>query len=169
MTSKGKSGGKGAGLTRERLAEVLDIHGANPARWPEAERAALEARVRRDAEAARLVAHAKALEQVMAKASPAGMPEGLRERVMAGVLSDGERAARVIPLEAGRVRAMRPRSRSVWPAAALAASLAFGIYLGLGDIGANAVTGALDLAVSATGEATDILPDGTGDDPEGLL
>lgn len=125
-----------------QLEAVLDLHGASPARWPDAGRAELLALIAREPEAARLMAEAEALDRLLGKAS-APPPHGLEARIMA--------AAAVLPQAEGRGQAMpqrptlqrggsalvaRPGARGIvrrmWPEAALlAASLFLGLVIGL--------------------------------------
>ena len=160
-----------------RLVEVLDTFGADPNRWPAAERTVLEAFVKADKSAAELFIEAKALARVM-DAAPAGSASAaLSARIVAAALEDPAREATVVPLaptrrQAGQTFSIR-RAASMWPAAALAASFAFGLYMGIAGIGGTAVEDVLRVAVTeSSGNDADSfswLEDSAGADEEGLL
>lgn len=133
-------------MTREKntmdltgLERVLDIFGAESARWPRAERDRLLELVRTDERARALLAEARALDELMAHA-PAGRasPE-LAARIVAAAVADGAQEATVVPIGAGRSgsrsRFAVRHSMILAPAAVLAASFALGLYLGLAVVG----------------------------------
>ncbi len=68
----------------ERLFAVIDAHGADPARWPEAERNGLEL-LARSPQAAGALAEARALDAVLAKAPMPAAAEldHLKARILA--------------------------------------------------------------------------------------
>jgi hypothetical protein len=125
-----------------QLEAVLDTYGARSGRWPEAVRAELLAFIAQDAQAARLLAEAQALDRMLDGAPPMP-PHGLESRIMA--------AAASLPQEVGRGEAMPPRRatirtgkalvvpssakrgfRRMWPELTLlAASLFLGLLIGL--------------------------------------
>jgi hypothetical protein len=115
----------------KRIAELASAYGADPSRWPEADRALL-----RDAALARpdLLAEAQEVDAVLGQASAPPSAASGRERLLAQIAREAS-PANVIDLGLHR----RSRRSFAWPvAAALAASLALGVYLGTLD-GANAV------------------------------
>ncbi|HUS98559.1 MAG TPA: hypothetical protein VMX97_17675, partial [Hyphomicrobiaceae bacterium] len=131
-----------------RLSVVLDAYGAATERWPERDRVALTALVSSDAVARRMVAEARALDNLISadrRAVPPEVPFALMGRIMdqATVDGGGDKAApgKIIDLrergaELTRFQKVRPdrTGRRLWqhfPAAAvLAASLVFGVYAG---------------------------------------
>lgn len=112
--------------TRTRLAEVLAAYGADPTRWPVSERSGLEALL---ASEPGLLAEAAEIDRVLARAPVPAAPAGAKALLLARVARE-KQAVNVISLE----RAPRAKPRpSIWSwgtAAALAASFAFGIFLG---------------------------------------
>lgn len=71
----------------ERLAEILDAYGADPKRWPEAERPAAEALLASSQDAARLHADALALDTLLdLSRAPEPSPE-----LMASILAGAEK------------------------------------------------------------------------------
>ncbi len=96
-----------------RLKAVLEAYGADPAKWPKDERAALLAIAR-----AEDFAEARAIDQMLGLATRPPLPPDFEARMMARLPSN------VVPFK------LR------WTAALpLAASLALGIYLGALDLG----------------------------------
>ncbi len=170
----------------EKLEGVLDTFGSDMARWPAAEREALETLVRADKPARRLYDEAKALERLMDTASAGTASAALSSHIVAAALEDGAREATVIPLlsssqgvqkhdrtwRASQTRPIR-RAVSMWPAAALAASFAFGLYMGATDIGGAAVEDVLRVTItdSSRSDASGApwLEDSTSGDGGGLL
>ena len=116
----------------KRLQEVCAAYGADPARWPEDERLALDEAARANPDA---LAEAREIDRVLALATaPKRSPYG-QSRLIDAIAR--ERRAEPTNVIAMPLRRRRPR----WPwaaAAALAASLACGIYLGSLD-SANAL------------------------------
>ncbi len=142
---------------KTRLAEVLAAYGADPARWPAAERGRLEALARSEP---KLLAEAREIDLVLAKAAKPEIPVGSAARLLARA---GQ--ARPAPNVAPFVRARRAGSRSIWSwgaAAALAASFACGIFLGttnFANLGGGGDVVEIDDPVVLTGvdDATDLL------------
>ncbi len=126
----------------QQLQDVLDLSGANAARWPERSRARLAAFVESNDEAARLFAEARALDKVLSHA-PKGSPRlEIEARIMAAASSlpqsrggalDGEISPAGRRRDGAMGRAFMPAFRpSLWGGAALlAASLVAGIFIGL--------------------------------------
>jgi hypothetical protein len=113
---------------RTRLADVLAAYGADPARWPAAERDRLMAQLDIAPDLQTLLSEAREVDQVLTGAGAPEVPAGAAARLLARAVRQ-KPSATVIPL--GRARA-RPRP-SVWSwgaAAALAASFGLGIFLG---------------------------------------
>lgn len=112
---------------RERLEQVLAAYGADPQRWPEGDRklAALSSEADR--------AEALEIDALLATARRPEMPANGPHRL----------ARRLTPPSRGTVIAMpaRPRFRPLWAGAALAASLAIGIYIGGSGLSDDLVDG----------------------------
>lgn len=163
--------------TLERLDEVLSIHGANPARWPEKDRDSLLALAERDARASRLVSEAAALDRLLDLAPAGRAGEALRNRIVASAVADGARAARVAPLSAARGNARKgfgdASSGTIWSATAMAACFALGLYLGVAGMGGSAIGSALDMASVDISEeemeSIDFFSDSGYTEPEGLI
>lgn len=109
----------------ERFRELLDAYGANPARWPQAERAGALALVATSAEARSLRDAEAAFDVLIDFADTAPVTAQLEARILA-------------TLPQTRTRAGLPKflaglwpGRSAWvPASALALSLALGLAVG---------------------------------------
>ena len=144
---------------REALERLLDIYGADRTRWPARERLRFAGVVSEDKLAARMLAEADALDQLLEQAPRASSADvdALKERIMAAALraqapqlavvaSGKPGSAKAVPL-AGRRAPFNPRfTRSQWPAAGmLAASLVLGVMLGW--------TGTLDTTMQEMAEA----------------
>ncbi|MBI1386274.1 MAG: hypothetical protein GC150_15315 [Rhizobiales bacterium] len=140
----------------DRLVRVLDVYGADAGRWPAGEAKALEALLSDDPEAQRLLAEARAFDDLLATGEATEPDEAVASRVVAGALAriraDGNEAAiggtvvdlsmrrlqRDRPVGAGqdvrrpgRERREFPSTRRTWQAAALlAASLVAGFAVG---------------------------------------
>jgi hypothetical protein len=69
-------------LTLARFRELIDVYGATPARWPEAERVAAELLVQTDAQAARLLVEAEPLDAWLDGYEVAEVAPRLRARVL---------------------------------------------------------------------------------------
>ena len=135
----------------DRLEELLDTFGADPERWPAAERSALETFAGTDKLARQMFVEAQALERVMDAAPAGSVSAALKAKIVAAALEDTTREATVVPLmqdhaRSGRLFSIRP-AQSMWPAAALAASFAFGLYMGVSGIGGVAVEDVLQVAM----------------------
>ena len=161
---------------RDRLEEMLNTFGADQNRWPAAERTELENYVKTNKSARTMCAEAKALAKVMDAAPVLRASPALSERIVSAALDDTAREATIVPLALKSRQAERPfsllRSASIWPAAALAASFAFGLYMGVAGIGGTAVEGVFQIAmteISATdADSFSWLEDSAGGDEEGL-
>ncbi len=160
----------------ERLDMVLAIYGPDPAGWPARERAALERLVGTDPSAARLLDEAVALDSVMDYAPAGKVDSPLKQRIVAAAVADGSIEPRIIPVSTahtGRKKNFARDRRAIWPAAALAASFALGLYLGVSELGTTAVDQALEFAsldvVTEELDDVDLLPVGNGGDQDSLL
>lgn len=147
----------------QRLAAVLEAYGADPARWPAAERASLTALTAADPRAAALVAEARALDRLLAT-PPARDPTAearLLEEIMARAAATQRPRAEpghdsaVVDLSSAREARRRAPSRQpsalpaagTWRAAGLlAASLLVGLYLGASGIAGPAIVGLAEVA-----------------------
>jgi len=157
-----------------RLEKMLDIFGADAKRWPAHERGALQAFIEANPDARQLLGEARALARVLDAAPASRAGAALKARIVAAAIADAGRDARIVPIQAARFRSMPVRRvRAMWPAAALAASFAFGLYLGVAGIGATVVDGAFQEAMAGTyqtGEDTiSWLEDSAGVSEEGPL
>lgn len=108
-------------MTNERFKELLDAYGANPARWPEAEREAALALAKSSDEARRLLDEAAALDRLIDLAETTPVTPELQARILAALPE----------LRRGGVIASLMPGRPAWiPITALAASLALGLGVG---------------------------------------
>ncbi len=118
-------------VARDRLRAVLAAYGADPARWAEGDRKLESLLAASDKSLDALLTDSRNMDMVLAQASsPPAMPPGAAERLIAKI---NVRPGNVVSL-AHRRRA-RPQGRTGLPRrlavfTALAASLAFGLYLG---------------------------------------
>ncbi len=160
----------------KRLNDVLAIYGADPAGWPVKESEALQLLLRSDRSAARVHNEAIALEKVLSHA-PAGTPDAaLKQRIVDAAIADGAREPRIVPISSAR-KARRDGlgygKGSLWPAAAMAASFALGLYLGVAGLGTTTINQAIDMASLGTAavetDSSEFMLDGNGGDQEGLL
>ncbi len=135
----------------DAFQDFLDIHGADPRRWPPQERAGLAPWIAQSAEAQALIARAARLEALIEASTPAS-PHFDASRVAALAA----RTAQVIPLrrkaESGR-GAWRPRLR---PLAALAASLILGLAFGANGLMPNGLASSRAAQSALTMDAMDI-------------
>ncbi|MEZ5923935.1 MAG: hypothetical protein R3D57_06070 [Hyphomicrobiaceae bacterium] len=147
----------------ERLNIAIDAFGGDPSRWPDGEREALKAIVKHHPELKARLREERALDRVLAQAPavPAEQLDRLRERIMGAIAAearayDDRAGATVVPLPM-RARSPRPILRQSWPAAAaLAASLLIGVWLGSSEFSQPAVeslVASAGLDVAATGDA----------------
>lgn len=156
----------GDSFGRDDLRRMLDAYGADPARWPDGGRQAAELLLAGDREARRLLAEARRLDAVLARAGtpdPARLAQ-LADRIVAATQFEAApepdrrrdnvvplgppRPARhappsALPVAAGRAPPVR---RSVWATAGvLAASLVLGLLVGSFAIPPSTVS-AFDIA-----------------------
>jgi hypothetical protein len=142
---------------KTRLAEVLAAYGADPDRWPAAERDRLLALVESEPG---LVAEALEIDRVLARAASPKTPAGAAARLMARAGQERP-LPNVVPFDRARPR-QQPSIWSWGAAAALAASFACGIFLGTTNF-AN-LTGSGDvveiddpIVLTGIDDATDLL------------
>lgn len=110
-------------MSIDRLKTLTEAYGADRRRWPEAERAAAEAAVSRDAVAAdRLLREADALDAALDASPRPVVSSALRDRVLASALSAG-----LTPKQARRVW----DRLVVWFAAGWAAAACAGVVAGV--------------------------------------
>ena len=130
-------------MTLARFQHLLDVHGADLARWPQPQRAAAERLLATDGIATSALAQARALDALIAREAPA-------KADATGVLR--ALAARPLPPQRRRLLWRRWPSELLtldfvpaWPrVAALAGVAALGFVIGLVDLG--------PITVSANGE-----------------
>jgi hypothetical protein len=130
------TGDQNDGVTSDRLAAVLAAYGADPLRWPEADRKLASLLAAGDPAVSAALEEARATDSALARASRPAPPAGAADRLIAGAAGD---PGKVVPI----ARHTRERPQPV-PAtmpsglaalSALAASLAFGLYLGASGYG----------------------------------
>ena len=140
------------------LEHALDVFGPEMKRWRKRERAALEGFVQSHPKARQLLQEAKALAEVMDAAPDHAASDALKARIVAAAVNDSRREARVVPIAASVHRTGHGRRAwpiaAMWPAGALAASFAFGLYLGVSGIGGQAFDNSLQI-VALNGDAVD--------------
>ncbi|MGD9868316.1 MAG: hypothetical protein AB7U38_10005 [Hyphomicrobiales bacterium] len=154
-----------------RLEHVLAVYGANSGRWPDAERASLRELCARDPQAKGLLDEASALDRLLDAAPAGNASAALQARIVAAAAA--ESGARVVPIDSFRERraaggGLSLRRGGFWPAAALAASFAFGIYLGTTSVGTGMLDAAMggDVAMSDSVDMLAMFGDGSSGDPE---
>ena len=133
--------------TLDRLEDLLDRCGADPALWPAADRPRALGLIEADPAARALVDQAARLDRMLAgDVEPVAVPEGLRSRILAAA--------------PGPVRARQGRWRrtlaGLWPfeagwqpAGAMVAAAMLGLVLGLSGITAGDTTVDFDSAVDS--------------------
>ena len=158
------------------MEAVLDAFGPDAARWPDAERRELFELIDRDAEAGRLMAEAEALARVMASAPSLTASQALKARILEGTRIDGSTAIRSRSFSGvlqGIWASWRPLVPAIPTAGLMAASLAFGIYIGAMGLAQPVFEGALDYAQVDGGLDDDVslfaAPDGSDYGLEALL
>lgn len=144
---------------RARLEAVLDAYGADPARWPEADRSELAPLLVGDADLSEKTGEARALDRVLDHASAPRARDGAVADILAAAMADDDRT--VIPLDAARTLhhdAVSVPRRVAWPVAGLmAASLLIGAFLGQTNFLVGAGTGTFLTADTALDQIDDAL------------
>lgn len=143
-----------------RFEAILDAYGADPARWPEAERDAALELMRREPEGAQAaLAAARALDAALDAAPDAAPSEALRARVLAaaqsGESAESQAAARGWLGALAGVFAVSGRTATAHPAAALMALFVIGVGAGYSAGGAALREQALEAALTAAFESPD--------------
>ena len=145
-------------MTKKRFARIVAAYGADPARWPEGERA-LARGYAADADGARRLAREEALDRRLA-ALPDPAPASQRLRSDLVTIAAGGSTARprfgggAERLVAGLAAILTPRAL-IGEVAALALAIAAGLWLGANAGGAQAET--VDLSPYVLGGAIDLL------------
>jgi len=160
-----------------KLSGLLDIYGPDAKRWPEAGRDELQLLLQSHPEGRRMLREAQALAQVMDAAPSMTASTDLKAGIVAAAIGNNDREARVVPIAAGRKRRQSTANTQslgrLWPAAALAASFAVGLYLGVSGVGGQTFDGAFQFAaLSSTVSDADSdswLDNGAGGYVEDLL
>jgi anti-sigma factor RsiW len=124
-------------MTRARFEAILDAYGADPRRWPDAERAAAQAFAAADPQAPALLAAAADLDGALHLAAPDPAEPALREAIIASA------------------KAAPARRRSLWWAgaglsAALAGAAAGAVTVGVMAPGAGGELAAEQIAGAST-------------------
>ncbi|WP_147373328.1 hypothetical protein [Henriciella mobilis] len=115
-------------MTDDRLHALIAAYGADPAFWPEDERAAAEAHLAADAgRFAAALEEARALDLAFAEADIPDAPSGLAARILA----EAPQAARPGASWAGRLGDILFPNGLRWPAGATAAALVMGLTAGV--------------------------------------
>jgi hypothetical protein len=111
----------------DRFRELLDAYGGEPARWPANERAAAEALMAGNTEAARLRIRAAALDALLDKAAdPASVIDA--DRLIASITAEPQRTAEIVTLRPAR----RASPATFWlKVASLAAAAMIGFLVGV--------------------------------------
>jgi hypothetical protein len=116
-----------AGVTLNRLRTIVEAYGADPRRWPEAERGSAEALVAESTAARDLVARAGRLDAALAEAA-ADVPDAALARLTAATAFPPPRESR--PRTGGGW--LNTLASAFWPRATVLASMAvLGIIVGL--------------------------------------
>lgn len=114
-------------MNAERLSSLADCYGADPRRWPEAERAAVQAFMAAEpATAERILSEARRLDAALDSAPAVKVSHDLRERVIASAAAAGLSA---------RPRRFRLDPLTWLSGAGMAAACAAGIMVGAVDAG----------------------------------
>ena len=109
-------------MNMNQFEEALSRYGADPGRWPAADRVACEALIASDPSAARLLDEALRLDRLLARSvEPLPVDAAILGGIIAGI-GDGRY----------RDQTLRPTRRlAVWAGAAMAASLVVGFIAGV--------------------------------------
>lgn len=115
-------------MTDDRLHMLIAAYGADPAAWPEDERAAAEAHLAAHADRfAAALDEARTLDLAFAKTDIPDAPAGLATRILA----EAPQAATSGASWAGRLRDILFPNGLRWPAGATAAALVMGLAAGV--------------------------------------
>jgi hypothetical protein len=154
-------------MTLDRFAVLLDAYGADPARWPDAERAAARALLDRSSEARARRDAAAALDALLDRAATVEPSSALAERILAQAPQRPPQQPKVIRLRARVVAAVglaAAASLALWltwrPGAQRTLEPAAVARLGEYQTPTDALLSAVDL------DADDTMPEFGCDDPE---
>lgn len=120
-------------MTLERLQHLLDVYGANVARWPGDEARGLRALTATSPAARVMLAEAQAFDDILklAPGAPANRLGGLTDSIVANASAASQSPLAAPSRPVARPTANRAAYRAKWPAiAAMAASLLIGVYAG---------------------------------------
>ena len=154
-------------MTPDRVMALLDAYGADPARWPDAERDAAMAMINADPALAARRDEAAALDGLLMQAETPQPSADLARRILESAAGHGEAISAPAPQHGDRrgyLDWLRQASQQLWqqlwpqgpawqPALGLAASLAVGIWVG--TTGAVPVTGITGTEYETASLATD--------------
>jgi len=144
---------------RARLQAVLDTYGADPSRWPEADRSELAGLLAEDAGLSENLGEARALDRVLDHASVPHARDGAVADILAAAMADDDR--NVVPFDTARTLhrdALSVPRRVAWPVAGLmAASLLIGAFLGQTNFLVGAGTGTFLTADTTPDQIDDAL------------
>jgi hypothetical protein len=152
-------------MTKAELVQLLDVYGADRARWPAEARELAAHLVTSDAEVGRLLAEAEALDRLLERAPVPGLAVevALAERILASA----QRSPRIVRLPGSGRAAATPASpvetaadpdaaggrwrqrlftREVGAISFLAASLAFGVVIGSSSLPPQLLPALFDMA-----------------------
>jgi hypothetical protein len=123
------------GRQRDRLKALLAAYGADPSRWPKRDRELASMLAAGDPDISALLEDARAVDNVLARASRPDLPAGAGQRLAARV---AEVPSNVVSFSGHAKQPSRPRQAAMPGrlaaasalASTLAASLALGLYLG---------------------------------------
>ena len=136
-----------------RLTHVLEAYGSDQDRWPEIERPALEGFIRENQAAQKLLAEFQALDTLLDRSETFEPAADLADRIVqiaetaghSGNSSQEKTETNVVsfpppPRSARRTTTHQSLAPRFWPAAGLmAASLLFGIYIGMNDFAGSSL------------------------------
>lgn len=150
-------------MTPDRVMTLLDAYGADPVRWPEAERNAAMALINADPALAARRDEAAALDGLLMQAETPRPSADLARRILESAAGHGEAMPASSPQRGftfGVFSWLRQAGQQIWPqgpawqpALGLAASLAVGIWVG--TTGAVPVTGITGTEYETASLATD--------------
>lgn len=117
----------GNSFNLKRLQDFLDARGADISGWPSADRSWVERLVEQEPMASVMLERAKRLNDIIGQAPAVAASPALRDRILAAA----DKSARENAISIWRI--IWPFGPIWRPAAALAFSAAFGIYVGVAD------------------------------------
>ncbi|MDA0239871.1 MAG: hypothetical protein O3A84_07565 [Proteobacteria bacterium] len=117
----------GNSFNLKRLQDLLDARGADIASWPGADRSWVERLTEQEPMASVILERAKRLNEIIGQAPTIAASPALRDRILAAA----DKSARENVISIWRI--IWPFGPIWRPAAALAFSAAFGIYVGVAD------------------------------------